>query len=108
MASLVIEGDLDSFAKCKWFATSDVRVSKVDTMPKPHDDEVVMFWNFFSAALRFPVNPFVVEVLKRFEVKFHQLTLACFTKWSVFVWAGKSQGVEVDLDASLRMHRMHY
>ena len=33
---------------------------------------------------------------------------ACFMKLSIFVWACKSQGVEVDLDAFLRLHEIHY
>lgn len=32
-------------------------------MPKPHDDEVVIFRDFFTAGLRFPVDLFVFEVL---------------------------------------------
>ena len=49
----------------------------------------------------------MLEVLKSFGVKFHQLTLSCSMKLLVFVWACKSQGVKVDLDAFLRVHRVH-
>lgn len=51
---------------------------------------------------------FVFEVLKKFGVNFHQLTPSCFTKLSVFVWASKSQGVNVDLNVFLCLHQMHY
>jgi len=65
--SLVMKWDLDTFAKHKWFARRDARVLKGETMPKPHDDEVVVFHEFFLAGLRFSVILFVVEVPKRFR-----------------------------------------
>jgi hypothetical protein len=34
------------------------------TVPTPEDNEVVIFQSFFKARLRFPLNRFVVEVLK--------------------------------------------
>jgi hypothetical protein len=34
------------------------------TVPTPEDNEVVIFRSFFKAGLRFPLNRFVVEVLK--------------------------------------------
>lgn len=69
-----------------WFARGDVRAPEGETMPKPWEDEVILFLGFFSAGLRFPVHPIVLEVLKRFEFKFHQLMPVCFTK--VFVSCG--------------------
>jgi len=45
----------------------DARVLKGETMPKPHDDKVVVFREFFLVGLRFPVILFVLEVPKRFE-----------------------------------------
>ena len=68
-------------------------------MLKPHNNEVVVFRELFYAGLRFSGISFVLEALKKFGVRFHQLNPLCFTKLSIFVWACKSQGVEVDLDA---------
>lgn len=50
---------------------------------------------------------FVLEVMGKFGLKFHQLTPSCFTKLSIFVGSCNSQGVDVDVDAFLRMHRVH-
>lgn len=105
--SRVTEEDLDTWAKCSWFARVDARVSKGETVPKPEPDEVIVFREFFLAGLRFPVASFVLRVLKRFWIRFHQLNPSCFTKLSAFVWACKSQGVEADLDAFVRTHRVH-
>jgi len=46
----------------------DMSIVTVDdgerTVPTPEDNEVVIFRSFFKAGLRFPLNRFVVEVLK--------------------------------------------
>jgi hypothetical protein len=46
----------------------DMSTMRVDdgerTVPTPEDNEVVIFRSFFKARLRFPLNRFVVEVLK--------------------------------------------
>ena len=99
---MLFRSDLDTFASWKWFARSGARLPKGEIEPKPRDDEVVVFREFFYVGLRL-----VLEILKRFGVKFHQLTLSSFMKLSVFVWACKSQGVKVDHDAFLRTHRVH-
>jgi hypothetical protein len=39
------------------------------------DDEVVVFKSFFRAGLRFPLYEMIGEVLKKFEIYLHQLTL---------------------------------
>jgi hypothetical protein len=64
----------------------------------PHDDEVVVYKEFFLVGLRFPSHPLVVGVLKRFNLKFHRLNPSSFVKLSIYVWGYKSQGVELDLE----------
>jgi hypothetical protein len=43
------------------------------TVPTPEENEVVIFRSFFKAGLRFPLNRFVVEVLKIYQVTFINL-----------------------------------
>ena len=59
------------------------------------------------ASLRFPSHPLVVGVLKRFNLKFHQLNPSSFVKVSVYVWGCKSQCVELDLEGFVRLHWVH-
>jgi len=75
---------------------------------KRRHDEVVVFAEFFYAGLLFSVISFVLEVPMKFGVRFHQMNLLCFTKLTIFVWACKSQGVEVDLDAFVQTHSVYY
>lgn len=98
---------LDALVKRGFIDRAKARLGEGETKPHPHDDEVVVFNEFFSACFRFPVHPFVVEVMKQFKLRFHQLTPSCFSKLSIFIWGCKSQGVEHDVEAFVKMHRVH-
>jgi hypothetical protein len=58
-------------------------------VPTPEDNEVVIFRSFFKAGLQFPLNRFVVEVLKIYQVYLHQLTPEAIIRMGIFVWAVK-------------------
>jgi hypothetical protein len=53
----------------------DMSIVRVDdgerTVPTPEENEVVVFRSFFKAGLWFPLNKFVVEVLKIYQVYQH-------------------------------------
>jgi hypothetical protein len=59
------------------------------TVPTTEENEVVIFRSFFKARLRFPLNRFVVEVLKIYQVYLHQLTPEAIIRIGIFVWAVK-------------------
>jgi hypothetical protein len=70
------------------------------TVPTPEENEVVIFRSFFKAGLRFPLNKFVVEVLKIYQVYLHQLTPEAIIRMEIFVWAVRSQGLEPNAKVS--------
>jgi hypothetical protein len=78
------------------------------TVPTPEDNEVVIFRSFFKAGLRFPINRFVVEVLKTYQVYLHQLTPEAIIRMVIFVWAVKSQGLEPDAKSFCNIHELLY
>lgn len=82
--------DLDEFGKCGWFSWDLARLLEGEVVLDPCDDEVVVYREFFVAGLRFPVHPLVVGVLKRFNLKCHQLNPSRFMKLCILVWACKS------------------
>jgi hypothetical protein len=81
---------LDEFTKAAWFDRDSARPSEGETVPDPYDEEVVVFKEFFYAALRFPPHPLVVGVLKRFNLKFHQLNPSSFVRLRIYIWGYKS------------------
>ena len=89
--------ELDEFAKVGWFPRDLARPSEGEVVLDPCGDEVVVYKEFFIAGLRFPAHPLVIGVLKRFNLKFHQLNPSSFVKLDIYVWGCKSQGVEMDL-----------
>jgi hypothetical protein len=78
------------------------------TVPTPEDNEVVIFRSFFKARLRFPLNRFVVEVLKIYHVYLHQLTPEAIIRMGIFVWAVKSQGLEPNAQSFCNIHELVY
>jgi hypothetical protein len=78
------------------------------TVPTPEDNEVVIFRSFIKAGLRFPLNRFVVEVLKIYQVYLHQLTPEAIIRMGIFVWAVKSQGLEPNAKSFCNMHELLY
>jgi hypothetical protein len=78
------------------------------TVPTPEDNEVVIFRSFFKVGLRFPLNKFVVEVLKIYQVYLHQLTPEAIIRMRIFVWAMKSQSSEPNAKSFCNIHELVY
>jgi hypothetical protein len=88
---------------------STVRADDGDkTVPTPEENEVVTFRSFFKAGLRFPLNRFVVEVLKIYQVYLHQITPEAIIRMGIFVWAVRSQGLEPNAKSFCSMHELLY
>jgi hypothetical protein len=66
---------------------SIVRAGGDSSAPTPEADEVVVYKSFMKAGLRIPLNKFLVEVLKTFEIYFHQITPEAITRMGIFIWA---------------------
>jgi hypothetical protein len=77
-------------------------------VPTPEENEVVIFRSFFKAGLRFPLNRFVVEVLKIYQIYLHQLTPEAIIRMGIFVWVVKSQGLEPNAKSFCNMHELLY
>jgi ssDNA-binding replication factor A large subunit len=67
-----------------------VRFVGEEVIPERKDDEVIVFKSFFRAGLRFPLHEMIGEVLKNFEIYFHQLTPNAIVRLSVYIWALRS------------------
>jgi hypothetical protein len=109
--STVSEADVPMMMKLGYFGETErklVRFAGEETTPTPKDDEVVVFKRFFRAGLRFPLNEMIGEVLKNFEIYFHQLTPNTIIRLSIFIWALRSQGTDPNAEAFCRVHELHY
>jgi hypothetical protein len=61
-----------------------------------------------KAGLRFPLNKFLVEVLKTFEIYLHQITLEAIIRMGIFIWAMRIQGLEPNAKCFCNMHELSY
>jgi hypothetical protein len=90
----------------------DISIVRADngdrTSPVPEENEVVIFRSFFKAGLRFPLNRFVVEVLKIYQIYLHHLTPEAIIRMGIFVWAVRSQGLEPSAKGFCSMHELLY
>jgi hypothetical protein len=78
------------------------------TVPVPEENEVVIYRSFFKAGLWFPLNRFVVEVLKIYQIYIHQITPEAIIRMGIFVWAVRSQGLEPSAKCFYNMHELSY
>jgi hypothetical protein len=62
-----------------------VRLGGDELVPSPREDEVVVFRCFLKVGIRFPLHKMVVEVLKRFNIYFHQLTPNAIVRLGIFI-----------------------
>jgi hypothetical protein len=75
--STVSEADMAMMTKLGYFREVEkglIRFGGEETIPKPENDEVVVFKSFFKAGLRFPLHRMIADVLENFEIYLHQLT----------------------------------
>jgi hypothetical protein len=57
-----------------------------ETVPRPRDNEVVIFRDLLYVGLRFPLHPAVVDILRYFDIYLHQLTPNAILRLSVYMW----------------------
>jgi hypothetical protein len=107
--SSIKQSHLDNMRGRYFWDMSVVRADDgVRTVPTPEENEVVIFRSFFKAGLRFPLNRFVVEVLKIYQVYLHQLTPEAIIRMGIFVWAVRSQGLEPNAKSFCNMYELLY
>jgi hypothetical protein len=109
--STVSEAHMDMMTKLGYFREADkglIHFGGEETIPKPENDEVVVFKSFFKAGLRFPLHGMIAYVLENFEIYLHQLTPNAIVRLSMYIWALQSQAVEPLTEAFCRVHELHY
>jgi hypothetical protein len=108
--STVSEADMPMLIKLGYFKETEkklIRLAGEETTPTPENDEVVVFRSFFRAGLRFPLNKMIGEVLENYEIYLHQLTPNAIVRLSVYIWALRSQGIDLNAKAFCRVHELY-
>jgi hypothetical protein len=106
--STIKQSQIDAMKGRYFRDISIVRAGGDNTAPTPEVDEVVVYRSFMKARLQFPLNKFLVEVLKTFEIYLHQITPEAIVKMGIFIWAMRSQGLEPSAKCFYNMHDLSY
>jgi hypothetical protein len=73
--SLVTVSRIRQLESLCYFAEGSVRETGAETVPELNPDEVVVFEEFFGTGLRMLPHPAFTEILLKFWVQLHQVTL---------------------------------
>jgi hypothetical protein len=85
---IVSEVDMTMMTKLGYFREAEkglARFGGEETVPKPENDEVVVFKSFFKAGLRFPLHGMIAEALEKFGIFLHQLAPNAIVRLSVYI-----------------------
>lgn len=83
------------------------RLPDDEVIPLPEPDEFIVFREYFSVRLCFPVQDLLEEILDAYNIDVHHLTPNGISKIALFIWAVKSQGVNPNIKAFCALHEMH-
>jgi hypothetical protein len=106
--STIKQGQIDAMRGRYFRDISIVRAGEENNVPLLEADEVVVYRSFMKAGLWFPLDKLLVEILKTFEIYLHQLTPEAIIKMGIFIWAMRSQGLELDAKCFCNIHELSY
>jgi hypothetical protein len=79
-----------------------------ETVPRPRDNEVVIFRDLLYAGLRFPLHPAVVDILRYFDIYLHQLTPNAILRLSVYMWMCRTTKIKPSAEGFASAHQVHH
>lgn len=100
---------LSSLEKSGVLRTGMARAPQRDQVEaNAEDNEVIVFRDFFTARLCFPVGTGFTNALSIWGLKLHQLTLNAFIRLNLFLWLAKTCKFPTTSEASAYLHRVHH
>jgi hypothetical protein len=74
-SSTITLGRIKEMVEKGYFADGEARAPGAGIVPKPDEDEAVMYEYFFVAGLHMPLYHALMDILLKSQVQLHQLTL---------------------------------
>jgi hypothetical protein len=84
------------------------RAPGAESVLDPLENKAVVFEDFFTAGLHMPPHPALLDVLRKFRVQLHQLTLNAIIQISKFIWAVTSCRGRPTVDIFAHHYKLHY
>ena len=79
-----------------------------ETVAHPYTDEVIVFRDLFTAGLRMPLDPVVVDIFCLFTVYLHQMTPTSIVRLNLYMWLAKTCRLSPSAEGFARAFRVHY
>jgi len=100
---------LDDLARRGFVSADDVRAPPTgETVAHPRTDEVIVFRDLFTAGLRMPLDPVVVDIFRLFKVYLHQMTPTSIVRLNLYMWLAKTCRLSPSAEGFARAFRVHY
>jgi hypothetical protein len=106
--STIKQSQIDVMKRRYFHDISIMRAGGDSNAPASEVDEVVINMSFMKVGLQFPLDKFLVEVLKTFEIYLHLITPEAIIRMGIFIWAMRSQGLEPNAKCFFNMHELSY
>jgi hypothetical protein len=84
------------------------RAPEKETVPKPRENEVCHLSGSAICRLRFPLHPAVVDILRYFDIYFHQLTPNAILRLSVYMWICRTTKIKPSAEGFASTHQVHH
>jgi hypothetical protein len=107
-SSTITVGKIKEMEEKGYFTKDEARAPGAETMPKPRDDEAMVYEDFFVAGLCMPSHSALADILLHFQVQLHQLTPNAIAKLSKFFWAVVSFGDVPSGSVFAKCYKLHY
>jgi hypothetical protein len=104
--SQIDKDDVESLVKNRMVGAG--RAPGRETVPRPRDNEVVIFRDLLYAGLRFPLHPAVVDILRYFDIYLHQLTPNAILRLSVYMWICRTTKIKPSAEGFASAHQVHH
>jgi hypothetical protein len=106
--STIKQSQIDAMKGRYFHDISIMRAGGDNNTPVPEADEVVVYRSFMKAGLRFPLEKFLVEVFKTFEIYLHHITPEAIIRMGIFIWVARRQGLEPNAKCFYNIHELSY
>jgi hypothetical protein len=75
---------------------------------RPEPGKVIVFRDFFTTGLFFPLDPVVMDIFRLFTVYVHQMTPTSFVRLNLFMWLAKTGRIAPTANAFAQVFHIHY
>jgi hypothetical protein len=105
---MIVSQNLINFCVDKgYFKAGECRPPGNEDTPDPLEGETVVFRDFFTSGLRFPLDPAFPVILSRYNVKMHHLTPNAVIQLLKFFWAVRTFDAPLSPDTFCRFYELH-